>query len=86
MRLGSEEEAKQIEEQRKNEAEKLLTLLNNAQECAKLRAERGFTLEKLSEDRGITSQDCKKLFTYAKVLYDQGKHKGKLNLYHTNDY
>ena len=41
-----------------------------------MRYERGFTLEKLNEDRGVTHNDCKKLFAYAKVLYEQGKYKG----------
>lgn len=42
-----------MEEEAKNQAAKLLSLLNNSQEYKKLREDREFTLEKLSEDRGI---------------------------------
>jgi hypothetical protein len=39
-----------------------LTLLNNHHEYQRLRAEKGFTLERLNDDRGITLADCKKVF------------------------
>lgn len=52
--INQKEKAVKLEEEAKNEASKLLTLLNNHQEYQKLRSERGFTLEKLNEDRGIT--------------------------------
>ncbi len=56
---------------------KLLALLNNHQEYQRLRQEKGFTLERLSEDRGITIGDCKKVFQFAKMQYEMGKYKGK---------
>ena len=59
-----------MEDTARNEAQTLLNLLNNNAECQRLRAERNFTLEKLSEEKGITVNDCKKLFSYAKVLYE----------------
>jgi len=34
-----------------------------------------FTLEKLSESKGITAQDCKTLFAYAKIQYEMTKYK-----------
>ena len=55
----------------------LLALLNNHQEYQRLRQERGFTLERLNEERGITIADCKKVFTYAKTQYEMGRYKGK---------
>lgn len=42
-----------------------------------MRSEKGFTLERLNEDRGITINDCKKVFRYAKMQYEMGKYKGK---------
>lgn len=76
--IGQKEKSSKIEEEAKNDAGKLLALITNHQEYQKLRAERGFTLEKLNEDRGITIQDCKKVFAYAKIQYEIGKYKGKI--------
>ena len=56
---------------------KLLALLNNHREYQRLRQEKGFTLERLNEDRGITIGDCKKVFQFAKMQYEMGKYKGK---------
>lgn len=53
-------------------------MLSNQQEYQKLRTEREFTLEKLQEEKGINLQDCKKLFSYAKVLYEKGEYKSKI--------
>eukprot|EP00347_Sterkiella_histriomuscorum_P020231 403338592 len=72
--LSQKEKAKEIEEQAKQDASKLLTLINN-QEQKQLREARQFTLEKLQEDRGITLQDCRKLFDYAKLQYEMGEYK-----------
>jgi len=49
--------------------------VNNHAECKKLKDERAFTLEKLNESKGITSNDCRNLFSYAKVLYELGRYK-----------
>lgn len=35
----------------------------------------------MNEERGITLQDCKKLFNYAKVQYEMGKYKGNIYRY-----
>lgn len=59
------------EEYRNN---KLLAILNNPAEHKRLRAEKGFTLERLSEDKGITIADCKKVFSFAKMQYEMGKY------------
>ena len=42
-----------------------------------MRQEGRFKLENLKEERGITIQDCKKVFTHSKVLFEMGKYKGK---------
>ena len=63
------------EEAKANEGNPLLALLNNYQESQKLRQERGFFLEKLGEQYGITLADCKKVFSYAKNQYEMGKYK-----------
>ncbi|CDW72405.1 UNKNOWN [Stylonychia lemnae] len=73
--ISQKEKVQQLEEDAKNEASKLLTLLNNHQEFQKLRSDREFTLEKLQEDKGIQLQDCKKLFAYAKLQYEAGEYK-----------
>lgn len=65
------------EEVKASEGNPLMALLNNHNEYQRLRQERGFTLERLSEDRGITLNDCKKVFAYSKTQYEMGKYKGK---------
>lgn len=72
-----------MEEEAKNEASKLLNLLKDHGEWQRLRQEREFTLEKLQEERGITIQDCKKLFTYGKVYFEMGEYKCKLSIFNT---
>jgi len=52
----------------------LINVLNNQSEIKKLRDERSLTLEKLQE-KNITIQDCKNLFSYSKVLYEGGQYK-----------
>ena len=54
MLINQKDKAAKVEEEAKNEASKLLTLLNNHQEYQRLRTEREFTLEKLGEEKGIT--------------------------------
>lgn len=72
---GQDEETKALEA-----TNPLLALLNNHQEYQRLRQERGFTLEKLNDERGITIGDCKKVFTYAKTQYEMGRYKGKVKI------
>lgn len=67
--------SKTDEEAKAGEGNPLLALLNNYQESQKLRQERGFFLEKLNEQYGVTLNDCKKVFTYAKNQYEMGKYK-----------
>lgn len=49
------------------EGNTLLDLLNNYHESQRLRGERGFTLERLNEQYGITLADCRKVFAHAKT-------------------
>ncbi len=55
----------------------MLNLLNNHNEWQRLRQEREFTLEKLEKERGVTIQDCKKLFAYGKIYFEMGEYKCK---------
>lgn len=64
-----------VEDEHKAENNKLLALLNNHHEYQRLRQEKGFTLERLNEDRGITLSDCKRVFQFAKLQYEMGKYK-----------
>lgn len=63
------------EEAKEGGTNTLLGLLNNYQESQRLRGERGFTLERLNEQYGITLADCKKVFAHAKTQYEMGKYK-----------
>jgi hypothetical protein len=74
--MSKKEESKTLEESAKNEAQKLLDILNGP-DFAKLREEHRFTLESLKKEKGVTISDCQKLQNYAKILYEQGKYKGK---------
>ena len=65
---------------------KLLQLLNNHQEFQRLRQEKGFTLERLNDDRDITIGDCKKVFEFAKIQYEMGRYKGKCHTISHNQY
>lgn len=76
--INKTEVSSKLEEETKQEASKILSLLNNADQCKVLRAERAFTLEKLTETHGLTLLDCKKVFAHSKVLYESGKYKGKV--------
>jgi beta-N-acetylglucosaminidase len=73
--ISKKESWDKVEDEFKNN--KLLSLLNNHHEYQRLRQEKGFTLERLNEDRGITMGDCKKVFQFAKMQYEMGKYKGK---------
>ena len=72
---SNKEEAAKVEEQTKADAQPLLNSLDNSAELKKLREERRFTLQALTEDRAITVNDCRRLFAYAKVLYELGDYK-----------
>ena len=74
--MSKKDEAKTLEESAKKEAQKLLDILNGP-DLAKLRSEHRFTLESLKKEKGIVIADCQKLQNYAKILYEQGKYKGK---------
>lgn len=74
--MSKKDEAKALEDSAKKEAQKLLDILNGP-DLAKLRSEHRFTLESLKKEKGITIYDCQKLQNYAKILYEQGKYKGK---------
>lgn len=70
-----------MEEDQKPENNKLLLILNNHAEQQRLRLEKGFTLERLYEDRGVTLTDCRRVFAYAKQQYDMGKYNCKRYVY-----
>ena len=74
--MSKKDDAKTLEESAKKEATKLLEILNGP-DFAKLREEHRFTLESLKKEKGVTISDCQKLQNYAKILYEQGKYKGK---------
>jgi phosphotransacetylase len=74
--INKKEEAKKLEEQGKKSAQKLLDILNGP-DFQRLREEHRFTLESLKKEKGVTISDCQKLQNYAKILYEQGKYKGK---------
>ena len=69
--------AKKTEDEAKEKAEKLLTLLNDQAKCENLRKDKEFNLKDMSAKESITVADCQALFNYAKVLYDQQKYPGK---------
>jgi len=81
--ISKKESWDKVEDEFKNN--KLLSLLNNHHEYQRLRQEKGFTLERLNEDRGITMGDCKKVFQFAKMQYEMGKYKGKRHILITSD-
>lgn len=77
--MSQPEKAKELEESARVEAAKLLDVLNG-KDFAKLREEHRFTLESLKKEKNVNISDCQNLQKYAKVLYEQGKYKGKLTL------
>ena len=76
--MSQKDKAKELEESTRAEAQKLLDVLNNQADLAKLREEHKFTLEHLKKEKNVTVQDCVKLQKHAKILYESGKYKGKL--------
>ena len=74
--LGADpEKAKQTEAESEKKAQNLLSLLENNQECQKLRKEVNFTLDKLGQsEHKITIEDCQALFDHAKVKYELRKY------------
>lgn len=77
--IAKRENWDKVDDEIKAENNPLLALLNNHQEQQRLRQEKGFTLERLYEDRGITLSDCKRVFTFAKQQYEMGRYKGMIN-------
>ena len=75
--MSQKDKAKELEAASKEEAKKLMDLLSNQAEHNKLREEHKFTLEFLKKDFNITIQDCISTQKHAKILYEQGKYKGK---------
>ena len=76
--IAKRENWDKVDDEIKAENNPLLALLNNHQEQQRLRQEKGFTLERLYEDRGITLSDCKRVFTFAKQQYEMGRYKGMI--------
>ena len=76
--MSHKDKAKTLEENARKEATKLLDVLNG-KDLAKLREEHKFTLESLKKEKDIKVIDCQAVQKYAKVLYEQGKYKGKCN-------
>ena len=74
--MSNKDKAKELEDNARIEATKLLDILNG-KDFAKLREEHKFTLESLKKEKDITINDCHNLQKYAKILYEQGKYKGK---------
>ena len=79
------DKAKKLEESAKKDAQNLLDVLNG-KDFARLREEHKFTLESLKKDKNINIDDCHALQRYAKILYEQGKYKGKFRLKNTLKY
>jgi hypothetical protein len=75
--INNKTKAKELEDSARADATKLLDILNG-KDFAKLREEHKFTLESLKKEKDITINDCHNLQKYAKILYEQGKYKGKL--------
>lgn len=73
--MSQKDKAKELEESTKVEAQKLLDVLSNTADLAKLREEHKFTLEHLKKEKNITVQDCVKLQKHAKILYESGRYK-----------
>lgn len=63
-----------MEENAKQEANKLVNLIDNVKELKRLRDEHKFTLEILKKEKEIELSDCRKLQNYAKVLYESGRY------------
>lgn len=76
MLSSNQELAAKVQEQSKADAQPLLNLLDNNNEVKNLRADRKFTLQALTEDKGISVTDCRRLFAYAKVLFELGQYEG----------
>jgi len=74
--MSQKDKAKELEDSAKADASKLLDVLNG-KDFAKLREEHRFTLESLKKEKEVNINDCHNLQKYAKVLYEQGKYKGK---------
>lgn len=74
--MSREAEAKKLEEHAKQQASKILTLVNSP-ELKTLRDEHRFTLESLKTEKDIDIHDCRHLLSYAKILYEQGERKYK---------
>ena len=76
--LNQKDKAKEFEKAAKAEAQKLLSILGT-DEVAKLREDYKLTLESLKKENDVNIRDCQNLQKYTKVLYEQGKYKGKFN-------
>lgn len=74
--MSREAEAKKLEEHAKQQAAKILNLVNSP-ELKTLRDEHRFTLESLKTEKNIDIHDCRHLLSYAKILYEQGERKYK---------
>lgn len=74
--MGQQDNAKKLEDQAKADASKLLEVLAGP-DFQQLRDQHRFTLESLQKEKGIKLEDCHALHKYAKILYEQGKYKGK---------
>jgi len=72
--MSREDEAKKLEDHAKQQAQKLLALVNGP-DLKALRDDHRFTLESLKAERDIEISDCKALLSYAKILYEQGTEK-----------
>ena len=72
--IGQKDKAAVLEKSAKDNAKKLLDVLNNSQEKKTLREQHRFTLEALSKEKDITLDDCVALQSYAKIVYEQGKY------------
>ena len=55
--MSQKDKAKELEDSTKQEATKLLDVINSA-DLAKLREEHRFTLEILKKEKAVTIQDC----------------------------
>ena len=74
--MSREAEAKKLEEHARQQASKILNLVNSP-ELKTLRDEHRFTLESLKAEKDIDINDCRYLLNYAKILYEQGEKKYK---------
>mgnify|MGYP000533309860 CR=1 FL=1 len=74
--MSQPDKFKELEEQTRQDAQKLLNVLNG-DDFAKLREEHRFTFDSLKKERDITIRDCHALQKHAKILYEQGNYRGK---------